>query len=373
MKKAIFLMVLISMIKLSFAQMQTIQFDAKLLHFDNGRPLPAEEAFIINTQAPSFVMMVKLQLAIRDFDRKILPESRWVRRAGDTGEAAIIPNYYLLRSGSDYNLRFIYYREIEEIERSQISEMLETTVQTFIQLNIQPSGDRFNFLNSPANIYQALNLMLKESMVNYDVSQGIAAPRFSGIVENMLRSMAGRRISATGADVGMENSYELLIRQLNNEIEMIVNSYQYVLHDVVTVLNYPVEKKMNTLSLNFGYAGIYESGGFSDLNYYSGPYLGLSVPMGRKAFAGNFWSNTHLSTGVFLNIFETSGGNNISGPVINMPIYAGLGYRAFRFIKVQAGATLLEEEKISDGSKSLFLAPFVGLSIEFNIWVGLNN
>ncbi|HHN47624.1 MAG TPA: hypothetical protein ENN08_01585 [Bacteroidales bacterium] len=215
--------------------------------------------------------------------------------------------------------------------------------------------------------------MLNESMANYEVSQGIAAPKFSGIVENMLRSMAGKRISATGADVGTKSSYDLLIRQLKNEIEMIVNSYQYVLHDVVTIFNYPVEKKMNTLSLNFGYAGIYESGGFSDLNYYSGPYLGLSVPMGRKAFAGNFWSNTHLSTGIFLNNFETSDGNTISGPVINMPIYAALGYRAFRFIKVQAGATLLEEEKVSDGSKLLFVAPFVGLSIQFNFWVGLNN
>jgi len=373
MKKSVLLVILLTLMLVSFAQMQTIQFDARLLHFDNGRPLPAEEAFIVNLGVPDYLQMVKMQVSNRDFERRILHESRWVRRAGDKGEVAIVPNYYLLRAGNDYNMRFIYFREIEESERRQISEMLETTVMTFVQLNIQARGDRYNFVNSPSSIFNSLNAMLTESMANYDVSQGIASPKFSGIIENMLRSMAGRRVSPTGIDDANESSFDLLIRQLNNEISMIANSYQYVLYDVVTILNYPVEKKMNTLSLNLGYAGIYESGSFSDLNYYSGPYLGLSLPLGRRAFAGNFWSNTHLSTGVFLVNFETNIGNTISGPVINMPVYAGLGYRAFRFVKVQAGATLLEEEKISDGSKSLFFAPFVGLSIEFNIWVGLNN
>lgn len=371
--KSIMLFLTLLMASLTaFAQMQTIQLDAKQLHFDNGRPLPAEETFIVNTGIPASVSLVKMQISNRDFEKRILNESVWLRREGDASGFAAIPNYYILRSNDRYNFRVMFYRRIVDEERSQIFEMLKTSADSYLRLNIQKKGEKYILLNSPSAIYNALNTLIAESMTNYEVGQGIAQPKFSGIIENMLRTMAGKRFLSESDNEVSSTAFTFLINQINNEIFMISNSFQFMITDAVTIMNYPTEKKMNTIAINLGYGGIYDGGNFSDLSYYSAPYVGLSLPFGNKTFSGNFWGNSFLSTGVFLKNFTAENGNAISGPLIDLPIFLGLGHRAFRFIKVQAGAVVLEErDKIND-TKSVYLAPFAGLSIEFNIWIGLN-
>ncbi len=146
-----------------------------------------------------------------------------------------------------------------------------------------------------------------------------------------------------------------------------------MLKDEITTLDYPTENLMNTLAINAGYAGIYESGGVSDFKYYSGPFAGISFPLGNRVYNSNFLSNTSISAGVFLKNFETPELNKVSGPVIGLPIYASLGYRVLKFIRLQAGATLLEETDQITDSKSVYLKPFVGISIEFQMWIGLGS
>jgi hypothetical protein len=311
MKKIFFCIALLALTTTSFAQMQTIQMNPEQLNFDNGRPLPSEEGFIVNTSVTSLTSMVKMQISKTDFERRILYEGTWVRRNNDMSESAAIPNYFILRSNENYNVRFLYYRKVDNDERKQIREMLETSVNTFIQLNIQVKNEEYVLLNSPAALYRSLNSLLSDGMIRYEVSAGSARPKFSGMVESMLRTMAGKRILSGSNITTSDDSLELLIRQLNNEIAMIANNYEFALADIVTILNYPTEKKMNTLSLNLGYAGVYNSGSFSDLNYYTSPYAGISLPMGNRVFAGNFWSNAHISTGIFFNNFESSNGNSI--------------------------------------------------------------
>lgn len=371
MKRTLITIIFMASLSAASSQMQTIQMDPGQLHFDNGRPLPSEEGFFVNLPIEPKISMVKMQIAKTDFERRILYEGTWIGRENDPAGTAAIPNYFILRSNDNYNLRFLYYRKVDNDERDQIREMLNTSVNSFIQLNMQEKNDRYVMLTSPTAMYNSLNTLLAEGMARYEVSAGSSLPKFSGMIESMLRTMAGKRINASTSVEGADDSLELLLRQLNNEINMIANNYEYTQTDVVTIWNYPTEKKMNTLALNLGYAGIYESGSFSDLNYFSSPYAGISLPLGNRVFAGNFWSNTHISTGIFFNNFESSNGNIVSGPVIGRPIYAGLGYRAFRFLKVQAGATLLEESNLAKDSKSIYFAPFLGLSIELNVWVGL--
>ena len=353
----------------SFAQMQTIQLDPLYMHFDNGRALPTEESFIIHAPGQEHIDMVKMQISNREFERRVLYENVWIRKNGEDMQEAILPNYFILRSGSDYNIRFLYYVKITETERLQINEMLKATAQTFLQSNIQQKDNRYEFLNSPAHLYNSLNSILSEGMMNFKTRPGIAEPRFSGIVENMLRTLSRLRIKD---DETTEANLDVLLRQISNEITMLSNSYEFVIDDVVTIMNYPTERKTSALAVNAGYGGVYNRGNFSDLNYYSAPYVGIDLPLGSRAFAGNFWGNTSLSTGVFLSKFENSSSRVVSGPLIGLPIYASLNYRTFRFLKLQAGATLLEEKDLLNDTSSLLVRPFVGLSIEFNIWLGGN-
>lgn len=349
------------------AQMQTIQLERLFMRFDNGRELPAEEAFIVHAPVKLNTAMVKMQISNRAFDRNILYENVWIRKEGEDMQTAILPNYLLLRAGSNYNIRFLYYNRIADAERLQIPEMLTTTAHTFLQTNIRERGNRYRFQNSPTHIYNTLNTILSEGMQNYEIRPGTAEPRFSGIVESMLRTLVRYRISG---DTIADSPLDDLLLQVQNEINMFVNSYEFVVEDVVTIMNYPTEQKTSALALKVGYGGVYHSGTFSDLNYYTAPNAGITVPLGNRLFSGNFWGNSSLSAGIFLTKFEDNEFREVSGPIIGLPIYTSLNYRVYRFIQLQAGVTLLEEKKYLKDSSTLQLRPFVGLSIEFNVWLG---
>lgn len=351
------------------AQMQTIQLERLFMHFDNGRELPSEEAFIVHVPVKPNTAMVKMQISNRDFDRSVLYENVWIRKEGEDMQTAILPNYLLLRSSSKYNVRFIYYNRIADAERLQIPEMLATTAQTFLQTNISIQGRRYRFQNSPTQIYNALNNILSEGMKNYEIRPGTSEPRFSGIVESMLRTLVRYRISD---DETSDSPLENLLLQVQNEINMFVNSYEFVVEDVVTIMNYPTEDKTSALAIKAGYGGVYNSGTFSDLSYYTAPYVGINIPLANRVFAGNFWGNTSLSAGVFLTKFENNEFIEVSGPIIGLPVYTSLNYRVYRFIQFQAGATLMEERNFLTDSSKLQVRPFVGLSIEFNVWLGGN-
>jgi hypothetical protein len=80
-----------------------------------------------------------------------------------------------------------------------------------------------------------------------------------------------------------------------------------------------------------------------------------------------------ISTGFFLsNKMENQLGEKISGPVLDRPIYVGLGYNFFRFIRLNAGGTFITTEQLSGQSAKSF-QPFVGISAEFNLWLGIGN
>jgi hypothetical protein len=71
---------------------------------------------------------------------------------------------------------------------------------------------------------------------------------------------------------------------------------------------------------------------------------------------------------VFLDkSFTDQNGQSYTGPIFQYPIYAALGYRAFRFLRINAGATALENS--SDNSIGFY--PFVGVSAELNLSLSL--
>lgn len=358
---------------IAFSQMQTVQLNSKKMVFNDGGDLPAAKAFIITTDVRKTTGMIKMQIFDgTNFKNKPLNESDWKRNPDVNSSVAILPNHYKLRGGRDYTFRFLYYRELKENERSQIREMLNETVRIFVKTNIRQKEDRYKFLSNPSDIYKSLNGILKEGMVNYETKAGTRITSFSTIVENILRVMVKTKLVTDSTGTVKNDALQLLTGQLENEIEMVANSYQYVLDDEAALKNYPVEKTINTLALNVGYAGIYNKGNFDNLDYFSGPYAGVSFPLGKRAFSGRFWNNTSISAGIFLQDFKVSDSVKISGPIIEKPIYAALGYRVFDFLKFHAGAAILEEKNSgANGGSSVMVKPFIGLSIELNLWLGI--
>lgn len=145
-----------------------------------------------------------------------------------------------------------------------------------------------------------------------------------------------------------------------------------MLVDTRTVSNYPTEKKPNTLPLNFGYGSIPIKRSLSSTEYLHGPYAGLSLPLGNKTFT-KFLGNASFSTGVFLQNFESSQGDIISGELVGLPVYAGLGYRMFQVFRLNVGAVMLNFEQANTSMSNTYIQPFAGISLEFNLWLGLKD
>ena len=145
-----------------------------------------------------------------------------------------------------------------------------------------------------------------------------------------------------------------------------------MLSEIKTVSDHPTEKQRNIIAINGGYGGAWFNGGLNDFNYGHSPFVGISFPLGKKAFNSKFWSNTSISTGVFILNFKDKDGTSIKGPIIQRPLYVALGYKFFKFLRFNAGAVVLEKESSDDdgfvNADKIFVRPFVGLSLELNFW-----
>jgi hypothetical protein len=80
---------------------------------------------------------------------------------------------------------------------------------------------------------------------------------------------------------------------------------------------------------------------------------------------------------VFIQNLDFDDDNEATGPLVKRPIYLALGYRALPFVRVHAGAAVLqsslESTSISDFNLDrVYVRPFIGLSLELNLWLGLN-
>jgi len=161
-----------------------------------------------------------------------------------------------------------------------------------------------------------------------------------------------------------------LIDLLHAEVDQYLRANLLMLVDIRELENYPTEKKPFYLPLNLGYAGTYFSGGFNNLDYGTSAFAGISVPLGNKSFT-RFLGNASVSTGVFFSNMQDSNQTEISGPLVGRPVYVGLGYRIFRILRFNAG-TVLTSSDVNANIENITLYPFIGFSVEFNLWLGLD-
>jgi hypothetical protein len=80
--------------------------------------------------------------------------------------------------------------------------------------------------------------------------------------------------------------------------------------------------------------------------------------------------NSAITLGAFINRFENNKGEEINGFLVKNPIYVGLDHRMFKFLRVNAGATFLEDQNANSGNKIL-VRPFLGLSAKIDLTIGL--
>jgi hypothetical protein len=205
-----------------------------------------------------------------------------------------------------------------------------------------------------------MNAIVDAAFNSYDLEEF----RFSDIVADKIKQIESLKINTTYEEVNSLTSLDELKNLLSSEVRAYLPqdikkiAYQFIIED------YPTQKLPNVLGLNLGYGATF----IDKTNIGYAPYAGISIPLGNLAFAP-FMSKISVSAGIFVT--DITDENNIvfSGPVIKRPIYLGLGYRVYDFIRVNAGAVILEDNSMP--ASDLLIRPYVGLSIDLNLWIGL--
>ncbi|SFF00208.1 hypothetical protein [Thermoflexibacter ruber] len=381
-------------ISLAFAQYEAVVFDYQHAYFNNGQPLKAESYLLFSGAIRSQVERVEISIfRARSKHEKPLYHNTWKRMYGNAEGTFSMTCNYKLRGNAEYDLVFDYFRPISDAEKDKLRTSLQEALDSYLQEAFTSSGRKVKLLISKKLVINDLNRIVEEGLADYRNDSETTFKGFSDILKRALKNLSGRRLRDSEAahlnddnsnrkENKMEGRAKLYENRLGDvkklaykELEQVLGTHLLIKEDTRSVSDYPTTSTIHVLSVNAGYGAVYLEGDTQDLTYATSPYIGLSFPLGNSAFSSRFWTNSAISLGTFTNNFKDANGNEISGPIFGRPYYLGYGYRLFRFVRFNAGAVFLEDKLPSSTSflNSVQIKPFVGISAEINLWLGLGD
>jgi len=395
MKKNILFLVFFVIVNLAAsAQYVPVTFDYEKSYFNESLPLPAEKNFIIKSNISPAIEIVKVTIYKNDSRKHAAHSAIWRRSFNNQTQNFDLPINYKLRGNSEYDFLLDYYRRVTDGEKDVLRNTLYSTLDNYISSQMEIGRNKIETEKPVSIIISDMNDIVTVGMLKYNNLVGYNFDGFSDIIKDKIKQIEDARLG-TGKfailkkDEGIETNKESktvyaqnLINELkemvHGELGQLINTDLVVVADTKEIKEYPTEKTMNTLPINVGYGAVYFNGKWNNLNYGAAPYVGLSLPLGNVTFSP-IMANTSISAGIFLQDLEDKDGNTKTGPFIKKPIYVALGYKFFRFIRFNVGATVLENRVITIQNantitkKDISIRPMVGLSAEINIWAGIKD
>lgn len=391
MKKLFTTILFLCITHFAYAQYEMVVFEYEKNYFNQGNPLPAESYIMFSGQVEQGIDLVAVEIYKGGSKhKKPLYTGTWKRSFSNTSEKFDLPLNYKLRGGDQYDVVMKNYRGATDVEKNNLRLIMNSTLDAYVDGIISVERRRLSIAKPAGAIIKDLNDIIQQGTVFYENKINFEFPGFSDIIKikieqlNKTKLKRGSIVFASAEKKKNRNENKRLYSEkligelktaLHTEIEQYINTNLMVLNDWTQVNDYPTEKTRNVISINAGYGGVYFDGDVNNLSYDSAPYLGMSFPFGKSAFASPFWSNASFSFGAFINNFEDENGNTVTGPIFGRPYYAGLGYKVFQFIRINAGATFLEQKRSEFGFdiKDIKVRPFIGVSAEVNLWLGLGS
>ncbi len=389
MKKIIAFSTLMLLSTVIFAQNKTVTFDYANNNFNDNRPLPAGENFTINGNINEHIEVVSLAIFKSHRRTDTLYSTKWRRPVGSQTGRFSIPVDFKLHGNKQYDIVLHFYRKVEDSGRLALLSAIRGNLNSYLQSVMEVNSRKVSIQSSVNTVIKDMNQIVYSGLSYYESYLPGAFPGFSDIVKSKVQQLKNQKITHARYNVKHDSAVETsqirqkyseklqkqLLEAAVNEVAPFINDHLAVLEDKRERDNYPTEEINRTLSLNAGYGGVYLSGKWDDMDYDSGPYVGLSFPLGNESISP-FWGRTSISLGVFLKNFKDKDGNKITGPVVGLPYFVGLGYKFLHVVRLQAGVVATSTEEIDNISnittKNVQLKPFVGLSAEINLWLGFD-
>lgn len=364
-----------------FGQYTTVNYDLGRNWFNEGQPLPAEEAMIFKGNLPGGMDMV--ELSVLSGKRGDLLYSAIGQKQDNNAFSVLVP--YKLRAADAYDFRLDFFQKTSTGDKEKIAAEIMATMNAYLDVNL--GGEKqIKLLQNGKKTVREMNGLARGLLSRYRALVAGWEPEFSELVKLKLEQLEkadldkdfSKKDTTTTRTEVRNGQRQSLIEALKLQVEREVNQWLdtdlSVLAASYLVDDYQTEKKENTLSLNVGYGGVYLDGNWDGLTYGASPYLGLAFPLGNSAFGSKFLGNTSVTMGVFLQNFEDERGREVTGFLVDRPIYLGLDHKLFKFVRVNAGAAFLEGQKIGDGggtASEIMVRPYVGLSARIDLSIGL--
>jgi hypothetical protein len=358
------------------AQFTTVTYDTDKQWFNEGQALPAEKAMVFKGLLAEGTERVEIQ--ILSAKENLLYTAVGQRQAN--GEFTV-PVNYMLRASERYDFNISFFRAISGSEKDNLKQSILSTLNTYVEVNL--SGDKsIKLLKKPAKVVRDMNDIVMNILSPYRSGVVDWQPSFSEVIRLKLEQLDRANLSEgfdkkdttatlkSAQAAAKANLIRGLEAQLQNEVNQMLNVDMMVVHSTQKIDDYQTASKENGLSINVGYGGVYLSGDLNDLTYGASPYVGLAFPLGNSVLGSKFLSNSSVTIGVFLDTFEDADGKEVSGVLIEQPIYLGLDYKLFKFLRINAGAAFLEEGNNGAGT-DVMIRPFVGLSARIDLAIGL--
>ncbi|MEO6315282.1 MAG: hypothetical protein ABIU63_08555 [Chitinophagaceae bacterium] len=384
----IFSFLLISLVVQS--QKKTILIEPVKRKINQDALLPAQT--YVNLQIPTATATAIIEVNI-SHGRKMgsSPEKiAWVRPVSYSGDFAELPIDMKFKSNSNYSFEVTLYNYMNATQKLRLRSLLLGYINSYLDAIVSTGNEKINLLQKNDQIMKDLNEIVSNGLRDYKNFRNKQFQGFSGIVKLKLQQVSAAKLSDASHNLGkeasdsimtdekMKNAYtQKLILETKNVVNAELNNYlddDFVeLYDHFIVANQYTEKTQTVLPLFIGYGAVYFGGNVHDLDYDTKPYAGFSIPLGKGD--GKYFSRTTFIMGVFINNFKNAADSTITGPLVDRPIFAGLGFRLYDFINFNAGmvATSTTKQNLANiKTEDIKLRPFIGLNFQFNLWLGVN-
>ncbi len=357
-----------------------IPFDILKNQLYGGANLPAEEPFRVSGELPQEIKRVELIVYEKSEKKDPLLSRVFVRpfnMMAERFEIQIDP----LHDNKQYVFRFLYFKDAtpEQLRALQLS--LDANLEAVIRANYIFRKNRIIGQQSAKSLQKTLEEVVHQGLSDFRHAGGRSFTGFSSILTAKMRQIERESLSNARFNIISKSKNESqrvgyaerliseLIQLAQSEATQYLSDNMLIIAEERTIIT-RTEKLPGVLPINIGYGFVYWEGDFSNLVYNTAPYAGISIPLANRTFA-RYLGDASLSVGVMLRDLEFSG-TKYSGPVVNLPIYAALGYKIFRVARFNLGATLLSSDANGNGSTQLNAAVFTGISLELNVWAGFD-
>ena len=373
------------------AQKRSVLVEPQKRKINQDAPLPAQAYFNIQVPVSSETGIVQVNIYKGKNTNDLFEQAYWVRPVNFAGDFAELPIDSKLKSNSNYSFQVTIYNQLGDSQRVRLHQLLHRHIDNYLDAILQTDNNRLDLARKPTQVMVDLNLIVNKSLSGYRNLQNKSFEGFSETAQLKMQQVENARMknaaynidkaardSAAGNETDVTFSYASQLRNqldtvLFTELDNYLDLDFVAVYDSFVVKNQFTERTQAVLPLFVGYGAVYFSGNVRNLEYDSKPYAGFSIPLGRGD--GKYFSRTTFIMGIFLSNFKDGNDSTLTGPIVDRPVFAGLGFRVFDFINFNAGmvATSSTKQNLSNiKTENIKLYPFIGLNFQFNLWLGVN-